>query len=84
MMTLIIACSGLGIAVVSLVIAVAVALYKPPPPPTDPKPICGCRHHASFHDDNGCHHVWYSDYGNREGECGCVKYIGPVAYDALP
>lgn len=37
---------------------VAGAINNPKPPVyKEPEPICGCGHHRSFHDDNGCHHV---------------------------
>lgn len=26
-----------------------------PKPPRSPRPICGCKHHFSFHDGEGCH-----------------------------
>lgn len=39
-----------------------------------PDPVCGCKHHASFHDTRGCHYVADDSYHR---ECGCVKYIGP-------
>jgi hypothetical protein len=41
-----------------------------------PKPICGCGHNVSFHDDNGCHHLIREPYVDPY-ECGCVKYTGP-------
>lgn len=30
--------------------------------PREPKPVCGCRHHLSFHDptDRACHYTWIS------------------------
>jgi hypothetical protein len=41
------------------------------------KPICGCRHHLSFHKDGmECHAEVIRDY--RELGCGCQRYIGPA------
>jgi hypothetical protein len=44
-------------------------------------PICGCGHHYSFHNDDGCHHV-----GPYSENCGCVNYYGPepVPTDFIP
>jgi hypothetical protein len=42
-----------------------------------PKPICGCEHHASYHDEKGCNHVTISEYNRASVKCGCVKYVGP-------
>lgn len=37
---------------------VAGAINNPKPPVyKEPEPICGCQHHRSFHDDDGCHAV---------------------------
>ena len=37
------------------------------------QPICGCGHHACFHEErSGCHHK-----DEEAVECGCVKYTGP-------
>lgn len=50
----------------------------------EPKPICGCKHHASFHDDEGCHHIGTDHYGNRDkNECGCKRYIGPQPLELM-
>ena len=77
-----------GFFIVALLIGGALGLRaglnQRPKPVEDPKPICGCSHHASFHDDDGCHYLHMDDYGREEHRCGCVRYIGPVAYDALP
>lgn len=37
-------------------------------------PVCGCRHHVSFHEDGEgeCHHA---DSPTRR--CGCQQYVGP-------
>jgi hypothetical protein len=45
------------------------------------KPICGCEHHYSFHNDDGCN--FQSGYGDG---CGCVHYYGPepVPTDFIP
>lgn len=35
---------------------IAGAINNPKPPVyREPEPICGCGHHRSFHDDEGCH-----------------------------
>lgn len=39
------------------------------------RPICGCRHHVSFHDDTGCHHNAGGYHQNLS--CGCQRYVGP-------
>lgn len=37
---------------------IAGAINNPKPPIyKEPEPICGCKHHRSFHDDKGCHYV---------------------------
>jgi hypothetical protein len=42
----------------------------------EPKPICGCRHHYSFHGEGGpCNKRWV---GDEDRECGCQKYSGPT------
>lgn len=42
------------------------------------RPVCGCGHHASFHDRNGCHHQRVVDaYHVERVRCGCVRYLGP-------
>lgn len=34
------------------------AINNPKPPKyEEPKPICGCGHHISMHDDQGCHYT---------------------------
>lgn len=49
----------------------------------DPKPICGCKHHYSHHDENGmCHAIVQGDYlgaiqGYRQTPCTCKRYTGP-------
>ena len=49
----------------------------------DPDPLCGCEHHISFYDDEGCHFtvVHYRDvWGGKRGvltNCSCVHYVGP-------
>lgn len=47
-------------------------------PPKYPEPICGCKHHLSFHDDKGrCH--WNMSYWEGEPyvQCDCRRYVGP-------
>lgn len=47
----------------------------------EPQPICGCKHHYSFHDvDGGCHYVmdWHWEGKKHIDElCGCKRYTGP-------
>ena len=51
--------------------------------PSDPDPLCGCGHHISFHDDEGCHftvtHSRPAKFGPRSvlTTCTCVHYVGP-------
>lgn len=42
------------------------------------QPVCGCRHHYSFHDNNGCHFTHNPEYAHDRYQCGCRKYIGPA------
>lgn len=46
----------------------------------DPQPICGCKHHQCFHDENGCGgmdvHRNSNGY-NDQVDCGCKRYAGP-------
>lgn len=50
---------------------------------TDPSPTCGCTHHYSFHNEEGCHYtvVHYKDgFRGMKGvisTCPCVRYAGP-------
>ena len=51
-------------------------------PPEDPEPICGCKHHACFHDDSGCNANGDRTYNQNSqaysyARCGCRGYIGP-------
>lgn len=49
------------------------------------KPVCGCGHHASFHQDNGpCKWTRMSDYSRERDECGCQRYYGPPATEWMP
>ena len=50
---------------------------------TSHKPICGCTHHRSFHDEQGCHFMDV-DAWREPVECGCKKYIGPDALELMP
>jgi hypothetical protein len=49
----------------------------------DPAPICGCGHHISFHDEEGCHITVTitreAMFGPRGmvTTCPCVRYVGP-------
>jgi len=49
--------------------------------PKPKKSLCGCDHHRSFHVDGigRCQHLNW----NRDRDCGCQKYVGPVTYDEL-
>jgi hypothetical protein len=47
-------------------------------------PICGCTHHFSMHDTEGCHHFTMRDsydpnggkyLGKQPVRCGCRKYV---------
>jgi hypothetical protein len=62
-----------------------------PKPPKPVEPLCGCRHHRSFHDDgtSRCHYTSSTPVGaNNHGltmyekfDCTCRKYIGPVTVE---
>jgi hypothetical protein len=52
---------------------------KAQPQIADPVAICGCTHHYSFHDGEGCHHEfvrWVNGVPTPRG-CSCKKYVGP-------
>ena len=45
----------------------------------EPQAICGCEHHYSHHDEDGCHFDhgnWYSGLWVSR-LCTCKKYSGP-------
>jgi len=47
-----------------------------PKPYEEPKPICGCKHHYSYHaGEDGICHAWTDNY--NQYVCGCQKYVGP-------
>jgi hypothetical protein len=59
---------------------------KAPKPYKEPEPICGCEHHFSYHDEEGCHGTHRLWIGSRAGDngsdyvvrqCGCKQYTGP-------
>jgi hypothetical protein len=51
------------------------------PKPGEPKPVCGCKHHYSMHDQSGRCHEQEWRYSKGEGEhwvdCACQRYTGP-------
>ena len=63
-----------------------------PEPPAPPKPVCGCKHHHSFHDPQTgeCHgmmkgkEIEFDKYQSRTAvgweriPCTCRQYSGPV------
>jgi hypothetical protein len=73
-----VACVSLILSMIALGISVSTA-RRPARRPTqlEPRPICGCEHHASFHDDEGCHYIDLDPYNRTDRECGCKKYMGP-------
>ena len=48
--------------------------------PADPKSICGCGHHLSFHDPTSldCRHT---RRGSHHRDCGCRRFTGPAPQD---
>lgn len=74
--------TGAGIALICLGLGywmgVLHTLNKPRPiTTTEPKPICGCKHHFSMHTKQGkCMDKVIR--GSYWEPCPCVKYIGPV------
>ena len=80
MLALALACLSLVLSGISLLFAQATARrWRTYTKPIEPRPICGCEHHASFHDDEGCHFSGPDSdpYARSHVECGCVKYMGP-------
>jgi hypothetical protein len=76
-LTLVLSCLSLVLSLVSLGYARTTARrWRKYTRPTEPKPICGCEHHASFHDDEGCHFN-RDELGRTAPDCGCKKYMGP-------
>ena len=57
-----------------------------PKPLADPKPICGCGHHVSFHGDGKGPCAWEGEKFYRSGvgtvkpTCKCLRYVGPEVY----
>lgn len=49
----------------------------------EPKPICGCGHHYSFHTDGfGCNKRSPNYNDKKQGYvCGCQQYSGPTPID---
>jgi transposase len=49
----------------------------------EPEPICGCRHHLSYHGEDGECHAQVMQYDPHKqkrvaiGQCACKKYVGP-------
>jgi len=77
-LALIISCLSLVLSGISLLFAQATARrWRTYTKPIEPKPICGCEHHASFHDDEGCHFIDLDRFGRDTPICGCKKYMGP-------
>jgi hypothetical protein len=77
-LTLVLSCLSLVLSLVSLGYARTTARrWRSYTKPIEPKAICGCDHHASFHDDEGCHFIDTDRYGREAPECGCKKYMGP-------
>lgn len=60
------------------------ARRKHPKPPKPPEPICGCKHHHSFHDPKTgkCSALMYVPstmmQDSRHIPCTCRQYSGPV------
>lgn len=49
------------------------------------QPICGCKHHYSFHDEGGlCRWVARDSYDRVDHRCGCQRYIGPRLAEEIP
>lgn len=50
-------------------------------------PMCGCRHHRSYHKDDGpCgaqEERYDSSRGTHYGPCGCQNYVGPKPYSQV-
>jgi hypothetical protein len=76
-LALALSCVALVLSVIGLGLARSTAGRLRAPLPIEPKPICGCEHHASFHDDGGCHYTDLDPYNRTDRECGCKKYMGP-------
>lgn len=59
----------------------APARRRKPKPVKDPKPICGCGHHRSFHEDGGaCKERVYLGIAEGHKPCTCRHYVGPEVY----
>ena len=60
-----------------------------PKPPSDPKPVCGCGHHVSFHADGTGRCAWKGEPFYRSGvgtvkpTCQCLGYVGPQVYPSF-
>lgn len=56
-------------------------IYQQLPESQDPQPVCGCKHHQCFHDENGCGKTdTWASYGTTDTAwqpCGCKRYTGP-------
>lgn len=62
------------------------SLRRPPRKAPDPRPICGCAHHYSYHDPKTrvCHGRVKIGYWNAQDHyeaCTCRQYSGPVPID---
>jgi hypothetical protein len=77
LVALVTACLSLVLSVVGLRVCVLASKRGQDVRTLDPKPICGCEHHASFHDEAGCHFLHLDVYGREAPECGCKTYMGP-------
>ena len=75
-LALVLACFSLVLAVASFGIALTARRRLARPALPEVQPICGCTHHASYHDETGCHFIDLEGY-RQETECGCRKYMGP-------
>jgi hypothetical protein len=83
---------GAALVVLGIILGKIPAPRRRRTPRLDPPlaPVCGCQHHKSYHDDEGCHAGYLTHeldkYGRKRGErstvvvCGCKGYEGPVPY----
>jgi hypothetical protein len=54
--------------------------------PQEPKPVCGCGHHYSFHDPGKgmmCGHMHYDHGVGSNMMCTCKRYSGPEPLPSL-
>jgi hypothetical protein len=69
---------GLGFAGVGYLAGRSHRKHAQPRRYEDPKPICGCGHHMSYHNNDGCHWQLWDEYEERTETCACKQYIGPT------